>query len=131
MARDGEGASKYFETVVTGARNKEDARLAAKPWPAGSLVKTAVYGADPNWGRIICAVGYSGAEMDPEKITLGLEGESPTGSRLSLQKVSLVEKGHIVEGILDQAREIMRGDSIIINIDLGLGDASARGFAAI
>ena len=128
MARDGEGASKYFETVVTGARNKEDARLAAKAVARSSLVKTAVYGADPNWGRIICAVGYSGAEMDPEKITLGLEGESPTGSRLSLQKVSLVEKGHIVEGILDQAREIMRGDSIIINIDLGLGDASARGF---
>jgi glutamate N-acetyltransferase/amino-acid N-acetyltransferase len=66
--------------------------------------------------------------MDPEKITLGLEGESPTGSRLSLQKVSLVEKGCIVEGILDQAREIMRGDSIIINIDLGLGEACARGF---
>ena len=128
MARDGEGASKYFETVVRGARNKEDARLAAKAVARSSLVKTAVYGADPNWGRIICAVGYSGAEMDPEKITLGLEGESPTGSRLSLQKVSLVEKGHIVEGILDQAREIMRGDSIIINIDLGLGDASARGF---
>jgi glutamate N-acetyltransferase/amino-acid N-acetyltransferase len=126
MARDGEGASKYFETVVTGARDKEDARLAAKAVARSSLVKTAVYGADPNWGRIICAVGYSGAEMDPEKITLGLEGESPTGG--SGQKVSLVEKGHIVEGILDQAREIMRGDSIIINIDLGLGEACARGF---
>jgi glutamate N-acetyltransferase/amino-acid N-acetyltransferase len=129
MARDGEGASKYFETVVTGARSEEDARLAAKAVARSSLVKTAVYGADPNWGRIICAVGYSGAEMDPEKITLGLEGESPAvGSGLSLQKVSLVEKGHIVDGVLDQAREIMRRDSIIINIDLGLGNAGARGF---
>ena len=128
MARDGEGASKYFETVVTGARSEDDDRLAAKAVARSSLVKTAVYGADPNWGRIICAVGYSGAEMDPKTITLGMEGESPTGSRLSLQKVSLVEKGHIVEGVLDLAREIMRGDSIIINIDLGLGDASARGF---
>jgi glutamate N-acetyltransferase/amino-acid N-acetyltransferase len=126
MARDGEGASKYFETVVSGARNKEDARLAAKAVARSSLVKTAVYGADPNWGRIICAVGYSGAEMDPKTITLGLEGESPAGG--SSRKVSLVEKGHIVEGILDQAREIMRGDSIIINIDLGLGEACARGF---
>jgi len=126
MARDGEGASKYFETVVTRARNESDARLAAKAVARSSLVKTAVYGADPNWGRIICAVGYSGAEMDPEKITLGLEGESPAGG--SSRKVSLVEKGHIVEGILDQAREIMRGDSIIINIDLGLGNACARGF---
>jgi glutamate N-acetyltransferase/amino-acid N-acetyltransferase len=126
MARDGEGASKYFETVVTGARSEDDARLAAKAVARSSLVKTAVYGADPNWGRIICAVGYSGAEMDPKTITLGLEGESPAGG--SSRKVSLVEKGHIVEGILDQAREIMRGDSIIISIDLGLGNAGARGF---
>jgi len=66
MARDGEGASKFFETLVTGARNEADARLAAKAVVASSLVKTAVYGADPNWGRIICAVGYSGAEMDPD-----------------------------------------------------------------
>jgi glutamate N-acetyltransferase/amino-acid N-acetyltransferase len=125
MARDGEGASKYFETVVTGARNELDARLAAKAVARSSLVKTAVYGADPNWGRIICAVGYSGAEMDPEKITLGLEGLNPAGSSL---KVSLVEKGRIVEGVLDQAREIMQGKDITINIDLALGEARARGF---
>ena len=121
MARDGEGASKYFETVVSGARNEEDARLAAKAVARSSLVKTAVYGADPNWGRIICAVGYSGAEMDPTKITLGLEGKSGL-------KVSLVEKGRIVDGVLDQAKEIMKGDTITINIDLALGNASARGF---
>jgi glutamate N-acetyltransferase/amino-acid N-acetyltransferase len=125
MARDGEGASKYFETVVRGALNQEDARLAAKAVARSSLVKTAVYGADPNWGRIICAVGYSGAQMDPARITLGLEGKSPEGRSL---KVLLVEKGRIVEGVLDQAKEIMSGDSIIINIDLALGDAAARGF---
>jgi glutamate N-acetyltransferase/amino-acid N-acetyltransferase len=125
MARDGEGASKYFETVVTGARNVEDARLAAKAVARSSLVKTAVYGADPNWGRIICAVGYSGAAMDPEKVTLGLEGESPDGASL---KVSLVEKGRIVDGVLDQAKMIMQGDTITINIDLSLGEARARGF---
>jgi glutamate N-acetyltransferase/amino-acid N-acetyltransferase len=120
MAKDGEGASKYFETVVSGASNDKDARLAAKAVARSSLVKTAVYGADPNWGRIICAVGYSGAEMDPAKITLGLEGRG--------QKVTLVEEGQIVDGVLDQAKEIMSGDAIIINIDLGLGIAQARGF---
>jgi glutamate N-acetyltransferase / amino-acid N-acetyltransferase len=120
MAKDGEGASKYFETVVSGARNDEDARLAAKAVARSSLVKTAVYGADPNWGRIICAVGYSGAKMDPAKISLGLEGGG--------LNVSLVEKGRIVDGVLDQAKEIMSGDAIIINIDLGLGSAQARGF---
>jgi glutamate N-acetyltransferase/amino-acid N-acetyltransferase len=125
MAQDGEGASKYFETLVRGAKNIEDARLAAKAVSRSSLVKTAVYGADPNWGRIICAVGYSGAEMDPTKITLGLEGKRPDGTSL---KVSLVEKGRIVDGVLDQAKEIMLGDTIIINIDLALGSAAARGF---
>ncbi|NTV77527.1 MAG: bifunctional ornithine acetyltransferase/N-acetylglutamate synthase, partial [Methanothrix sp.] len=90
-----------------------------------SLVKTAVYGADPNWGRIICAVGYSGAEMDPTRITLGLEGKSREGSA---SRVSLVEKGKIVDNVLDRAQEIMKGEEIIINIDLSLGSASARGF---
>ncbi|MEI8004105.1 MAG: bifunctional ornithine acetyltransferase/N-acetylglutamate synthase, partial [Methanothrix sp.] len=99
----------------------EDARLAAKAVARSSLVKTAVYGADPNWGRIICAVGYSGAEMDPTKITLGLEGKSGL-------KALLVEKGRIVDGVLDQAKEIMKGDTITINIDLALGNAEARGF---
>jgi glutamate N-acetyltransferase/amino-acid N-acetyltransferase len=120
MARDGEGASKYFETAVTGAASVKDARLAAKAVANSSLVKTAVCGADPNWGRIICAVGYSGAEMDPTRITLGLEGRG--------QKVSLVEEGSIVEGVLDQAKEIMYGDTITINIDLGLGNAEACAF---
>ena len=125
MARDGEGASKYFEVVVSGALDEKDARLAAKAVARSSLVKTAVCGADPNWGRIICAVGYSGAEMDPNKITLGFVGTSPEGSSL---KVSLVEKGRIVDGVLDQAKEIMKGDTILIDIDLGLGNAKARGF---
>jgi len=125
MAQDGEGASKYFETVVSGARSIEDARLAAKAVARSSLVKTAVYGADPNWGRIICAVGYSGAEMDPAKITLGLEGKRPDGTSIM---VSLVEKGRIVDGVLDQAKEIMLGNTITINIDLALGSAGARGF---
>jgi len=120
MARDGEGASKFFETRVFGARNEEDARLAAKAVAKSSLVKTAVYGADPNWGRIVCAVGYSGAEMDPDLITLGLEGSG--------LKVSIVRRGQIAEEVLDTAREIMSGEEIIINIDLGLGEASARSF---
>ncbi|HPW73805.1 MAG: bifunctional ornithine acetyltransferase/N-acetylglutamate synthase [Methanothrix sp.] len=120
MARDGEGASRFFETRVTGARSIEDARLAAKAVASSSLVKTAVYGADPNWGRIICALGYSGAEMDPELVTLGLEGSG--------QRVELVQRGRIAEGGLEKAREIMSGEEIVINIDLGLGTASARSF---
>lgn len=121
MARDGEGASKYFETVVIGAKTEQDARLAAKAVANSSLVKTAVFGADPNWGRIICAVGYSGADMDPEKISLGLEGKDGL-------EVSLVKDGRIVDGVLDKAKEIMKGDTILVKVDLALGDAGARCF---
>lgn len=120
MARDGEGATKYFETVITGAGDEEDARAAARSVARSSLVKTAIYGSDPNWGRIVAAVGRSGARLDPERITLSLEGNG--------HKVTLVESGRIVEGVLDQAEEIMEGDSILIHVDLGLGDATARSF---
>lgn len=120
MARDGEGATKYFETIITGAGSEEDARSAARFVARSSLVKTAIYGSDPNWGRIVAAVGRSGARLDPERITLSLEG---SGNR-----ATLVESGRIVQGVLDQAKEIMEGDSILIHVDLGLGDASARSF---
>jgi glutamate N-acetyltransferase / amino-acid N-acetyltransferase len=120
MARDGEGASKYFETAICGARNDADARLAAKAVARSSLVKTAVCGADPNWGRIIAAVGYSGAEMDPDRISLSLKGNGI--------EVSLVKNGQIVDGVLSKAKEIMLGDTITINVDLGLGAAKARSF---
>ncbi len=120
MAMDGEGATKYFETVITGAGSGEDARAAARSVARSSLVKTAVYGSDPNWGRIVAAVGRSGARLEPERITLSLEGNG--------REVTLVEKGRIVQGVLDQAKEIMEGDSILIYVDLGLGDATARSF---
>ncbi|NPV61487.1 MAG: bifunctional ornithine acetyltransferase/N-acetylglutamate synthase [Methanotrichaceae archaeon] len=120
MARDGEGASKYFETVIRGARTEEDARLAARSVARSSLVKTAVYGADPNWGRIIAAVGYSGADVDPKKITLALEGSG--------RKATLVERGKIVDGVLEEAQRIMKEESITIDVDLGLGTGAARAF---
>jgi len=120
MAKDGEGASKCFEVMVTGAMSEKDARLAAKAVARSSLVKTAVYGADPNWGRIVCAIGYCGAEVDPDRITLGLEGSG--------LEATLVQKGKIAEGVLDSAQRIMKGDTITIKIDLGLGAAGARSF---
>ena len=70
IAGDGEGATKLVECTVTGAATKEDARLAAKAIIASSLVKTAIYGNDANWGRIACAAGYSGAQFDPDKVNI-------------------------------------------------------------
>jgi glutamate N-acetyltransferase / amino-acid N-acetyltransferase len=120
MARDGEGATKYFETVITGAGSKEDAQAAARSVARSSLVKAAVYGSDPNWGRIVAAVGRSGARLEPERITLSLEGNG--------RNVTLVDKGKIVQSVLDQAKDIMKGESIFIYVDLGLGNATARSF---
>jgi glutamate N-acetyltransferase/amino-acid N-acetyltransferase len=70
VARDGEGATKFVEVVVEGAASVDDARRAAKTVVGSSLVKTAIYGADPNWGRVLCALGYSGADVDERKVDL-------------------------------------------------------------
>ena len=70
MAADGEGATKFVEIVVRGGRSVRDAHVAAMAIADSPLVKTALYGEDPNWGRILCAAGYSGIEFDPTKVNL-------------------------------------------------------------
>lgn len=70
IAADGEGATRLIEANVTGALSDEDARLAAKAIVRSPLVKSAVFGKDPNWGRVTAAVGYSGAEVDQHKLSL-------------------------------------------------------------
>ena len=75
MAHDGEGATKFMEVEVKGAETLSDARKAAKAIVTSPLVKTALFGADPNWGRIVAAVGHSGAEMDERIISVSLEAE--------------------------------------------------------
>jgi len=70
IAKDGEGATKFIEVTVEGAKSRKDARLAARAVAGSSLVKAAVYGKDANWGRILCAMGYSGADFDPDIVDL-------------------------------------------------------------
>lgn len=120
MAQDGEGATKYFETIVSGAKSEEDARVAAKAIARSNLVKTAIYGADPNWGRIVAAVGRSGAEVDPQSISLTLEGSG--------ERIVLIDGGKVIEGMLDPVQKIMKGNKIMILVDLSLGNAKARSF---
>lgn len=120
MARDGEGASKYMEVKVTGAMSLEDARLAAKAVARSNLVKTALFGEDPNWGRIVCAAGRSGADIDPELISLKLHSGG--------QSVTLVSRGRIVDDVLAKAKSLMSAEEIHIVLDLGLGEHSARSF---
>ena len=73
MAKDGEGATKFLEVKVINARSEDDARKAARAVAGSSLVKAAFFGEDANWGRIICAVGYSGAELSAEKVDILLK----------------------------------------------------------
>jgi glutamate N-acetyltransferase/amino-acid N-acetyltransferase len=120
IARDGEGATKYIETEVVGALTAEDARKAARAVVRSDLVKTAIFGEDPNWGRIIAAVGRSGAEVVPENITLCLKSNGSV--------VTLVDQGRVMEGVLEVAEEIMRAKEIFILVDLGLGEEMARSF---
>ncbi|WP_414841488.1 bifunctional ornithine acetyltransferase/N-acetylglutamate synthase [Enterococcus saccharolyticus] len=74
IAKDGEGATKLIEVDVTGAQSASDARMIAKSIVGSMLVKSAIFGKDPNWGRILCAIGYSGISFDPTNVTIELAG---------------------------------------------------------
>jgi len=109
IVRDGEGASKLFEVTVGGAVNDEDARIGARAIASSSLVKTAVYGSDPNWGRIIAALGRSGSEIDEEKIALYING------------VCIMENGLPVPFFKDSVVLLMKGTEISFRVELNLG----------
>ena len=73
IAGDGEGCTALFEAKVVGAKTKEQAKVLAKSVICSSLTKAAIFGHDANWGRILCAMGYSGAQFDPDKVDLYFE----------------------------------------------------------
>ena len=117
IAKDGEGATKLIECRVFGAKDKKTARTAAKSVINSSLLKAAMFGADANWGRVLCALGYSGAEMDVSKI--GVEFESLAG------RISVCENGAGIEVDEDKAKQILTEDEIAIIVTLGDGQAEA------
>lgn len=127
MAKDAEGATKYFEVIVEGAKSHEDARSAARSVALSPLVKTAIFGSDPNWGRIVTAVGYSGCDLDTDKITIKLM------SNLSDDVAVMVDKGNILgfEGtdVLTRAENIMKNQEVIVYVDLGIGKYNSKAFA--
>ncbi len=121
IAHDGEGATKLLECHVDGAKTKEDARKAAKAVVGSSLVKAAFFGEDANWGRIACAVGYSGADMDPDKMDLWFENEKG--------KIQLMAQGACLDLDEEKAAEILkeREINILIQLNSGAGNAIAWG----
>ena len=117
MAADGEGATKLFEVEVVGAPTWEEASVLSKSIITSNLVKTAVFGNDANWGRILCAMGYSGIDFDPDKVDLFIE--SADG------KLKLVENGMATDYSEDEATKILSGKEVKALADLKSGTAAA------
>lgn len=117
MASDGEGATKLFETTVINAKTKEEAVILSKSVITSNLVKTAVYGSDANWGRILCALGYSGVEFDPEVVDLYIESE---GTRLQL-----VANGMATDYSEEEATKILSAKEVTAIADMKAGTESA------
>ena len=117
-----EGATKFIECKVNGAKDENDAILASKSVISSSLVKSAIFGGDPNWGRIVAAVGYSGCEMNQNMISVSVNSDDG-------KEAVLVDKGKILafEGTdeLNSAEKIMQEKTVNIVVDLYQGDASA------
>jgi glutamate N-acetyltransferase/amino-acid N-acetyltransferase len=121
VARDGEGATKLLEIRVTRGRNEGEAEEIARSIARSPLVKTAFFGRDPNWGRILAAAGASRGRVDPEKVTLTLR----SGDR----EVPLVEGGEVLafqgSAELEKAERLLHGEEILVLLDLSLGEGSA------
>ena len=117
MAGDGEGATALFEVKVIGAATKEQAKTLSKSEITSSLTKAAIYGQDANWGRILCAMGYSGAEFDPEKVDLFFE--SAAG------RMQIIKDGVAVDYSEEEATKILSEPEVTAIADIKQGNAKA------
>ncbi len=113
IARDGEGSTKYVEVRVVNARTREDAKAAAMSIANSPLVKTAIFGEDPNWGRVLCAAGRSAARIEPERTSL------------YFGDVKIVERGEPLRLDPQEARKPMLEHDLVVTLDLGTGSESA------
>ena len=119
LVQDGEGATKLVSITVRGAASRRDALVAARSVANSPLVKTAINGQDPNWGRIMMALGKSAARVEQDKVAIVFGDER--------QQERLVERGMLREGVLlPRVREIRGGQAYDITIDLGIGRGEER-----
>jgi len=114
IAQDGEGATKLITVRIEGAPDDQQARLAARAVASSSLVKTAIHGGDPNWGRIVCALGYSGSDLAIDTLTVKVAG------------VTVFDRGAGVEADLDQVRRGFAQAEIEVHASLGMGEGEAE-----
>ncbi len=110
---DGEGATKFVSVKVRGAKTNADAQLAARAIAKSPLVKTSWFGIDPNWGRVIAAAGYSGADVDDQK------------ARIYYGDICAYDRGKVAgKETLEQMQRIMKARAFDVTVDLGLGDGT-------
>jgi glutamate N-acetyltransferase/amino-acid N-acetyltransferase len=117
MARDGEGATKLVTVTVSGACGEEDAAALAKSIASSNLVKAACFGADANWGRVLCAMGYSEGEFDPEKTDLSFKSKAG--------EIEVCKNGEAVPFSEDKAKLILSEEEIEIAVSLHEGEGAA------
>ena len=117
IAADGEGATKLLECIVDGAVDEENAKIVAKSVICSSLFKAAMFGADANWGRVLCAVGYSGADVDVNRVDVAFESEKG--------RIDVCKNGAGVDFSEEKAKEILLCSEIRVLINVGDGDGHA------
>ena len=117
MASDGEGATKLFEAKVVNAKSKEDARTLSRAIVGSNLSKAAIYGCDANFGRFLCAMGYSGAQFDQNDVELFFESKAG--------RMQVFDKGTPIEFDEDFAVKIMKEDEVTVFVDMHEGEAEA------
>ncbi len=118
IAADGEGATKLLECAVTGAKDEQTAKTVAKSVVCSSLLKAAMFGADANWGRVLCAIGYSGADVDVTKVDVAFKSDKGT--------ITVCQNGAGVPFSEDAAKEILLQNEIEILVSVGDGDGAAK-----
>ena len=116
MAKDGEGARHLITCTVSGAKDEESAQTIAKSVISSTLTKAAIFGCDANWGRVLCAMGYSGEEFDPDKVDVAFA--SAAG------EIPVCRQGRGLDFDEDLAKRILTEDEVEIRVRMGEGDAS-------
>jgi len=117
MAADGEGASKLFEATIVNAKSKEDAKTLARAIVGSNLSKAAIFGCDANFGRFLCAMGYSGAVFDQNDVELFFKSANGT--------LKVFDKGTPIVFDEEEALRIMKADAVTVYVDMHEGDAKA------
>ena len=117
IAGDGEGATKLLECVVTDAESKEQAKIVAKSVINSSLLKAAMFGADANWGRVLCAIGYARTDVDVNRVDVAFASQNGA--------VAVCKDGAGIDFSEETAKKVLTADEVKILVDLNAGDAAA------